>query len=278
MWRDWVGCISTSRTSVVLLLNAPPPPTIYIQCCWFFLCQGFNWRSLDTLLEATPMQECVCSCTLFGPTKPPRMSLNEHMRMNLGVACDWEPRRHSCYCQFSELVMLSINSVVRCFNTCLQILSKWQTISMVVFFCWIWDLTSELRLWWPKFAFQKLPSKSHVVAKSFLEEKDNIEHVTHMCYKCVLSSSQTSHHYLEQRYTNVMHLVKKHEKFEVIIDLLHVKQLHHTSVGAFFHPRGMELEAWNSLLVFWHFIQCYKNISCALHLWVVFLFVKLCIC
>ena len=39
-----------------------------------------------------------------------------------------------------------------------------------------------------------------------------------------------------------MHLVKKLEKFEKEIDLLHVNQLQRFSIDAFFHPRGMEME------------------------------------
>jgi hypothetical protein len=49
-------------------------------------------------------------------------------------------------------------------------------------------------------------------------------------------------YYLEQRSTDVMHLVKKLEKFEKEIDHLHVNQLQQTSIDAFFHPRGVEME------------------------------------
>ena len=63
-----------------------------------------------------------------------------------------------------------------------------------------------------------------------------------MCYKDVQSSLQTLRHYLEQRSTDVMHLVKKLEKFEKEIDHLHVNQLQQTSIDAFFHPRGVEME------------------------------------
>ena len=45
-----------------------------------------------------------------------------------------------------------------------------------------------------------------------------------------------------QRSSNVMHVVKKLEKFEKEIDLLHVNQLHQTFIDPFFHPRGMKME------------------------------------
>ena len=56
------------------------------------------------------------------------------------------------------------------------------------------------------------------------------------------SSLQTLSHYLEQRFIDVMHLVKKLENFEKEIDLLHVNQLQWTSIDALFHPIGMEME------------------------------------
>jgi hypothetical protein len=62
------------------------------------------------------------------------------------------------------------------------------------------------------------------------------------CYKDVQSSLQILSHYLEQRSTDVMHLVKKLEKFDKEIDHLHVNQLQQTSIDAFFHPRGVEME------------------------------------
>jgi hypothetical protein len=58
----------------------------------------------------------------------------------------------------------------------------------------------------------------------------------------VQSSLQTLSHYLEQSFIDVMHLVKKLEIFEKEIDLLHVNQLQRTSINAFFHPTGMEME------------------------------------
>ena len=65
-----------------------------------------------------------------------------------------------------------------------------------------------------------------------------------------------------------MHLVKKLEKFEKEIDHLHVNQLQQTSIEAFFHPRGVEMEEWNSSIVFWNFIWYYNNILLVLHLYV----------
>ena len=50
-----------------------------------------------------------------------------------------------------------------------------------------------------------------------------------------------------------MHMVKKLEEFEKEIDHLHVNQLQHTSMYAFFHPRGVEIEEWDSSIVFWNF-------------------------
>ena len=49
---------------------------------------------------------------------------------------------------------------------------------------------------------------------SFVEEEDDTETlasepIAHVCYKDVHSSLQTLRHYLEQRSTDVMHLVKK---------------------------------------------------------------------
>ena len=54
---------------------------------------------------------------------------------------------------------------------------------------------------------------------TFIEEEDGIELLTFervaiACYKDVKSFLQTSRHYLEQRSTDVMHLVGKLEKFE----------------------------------------------------------------
>ena len=77
---------------------------------------------------------------------------------------------------------------------------------------------------------------------SFVEEEDDTETlasepIAPVCYKDVQSSLQTLRHYLEQRSTDVMHLVKKLEKFEKEIDHLHVNQLQQTSIDAFFHPR-----------------------------------------
>ncbi len=63
-----------------------------------------------------------------------------------------------------------------------------------------------------------------------------------MYYKDVQSSLQTLRHYLEHNSTNVMHLVKKLEKSEKQIDHLHVNQLQQTSIDAFVHPRGVEME------------------------------------
>ena len=63
-----------------------------------------------------------------------------------------------------------------------------------------------------------------------------------MCPCGLESSLQTLRHYLEQRSTDVMHLVKKLEKFEKEIDHLHVNQLQQISIDAFFHPRGVEME------------------------------------
>ena len=65
---------------------------------------------------------------------------------------------------------------------------------------------------------------------SFVEEEDDTETlasepIAHVCYKDAQSSLQTLRQYLEQRSTDVMHLVKKLEKFEKEIDHLHVNQL-----------------------------------------------------
>lgn len=54
---------------------------------------------------------------------------------------------------------------------------------------------------------------------TFIEEEDGFEPLTFervapLCYKNVKSFLQTSHHYLEQRSTDVIHLVEKLEKFE----------------------------------------------------------------
>ena len=65
-----------------------------------------------------------------------------------------------------------------------------------------------------------------------------------------------------------MHLVKKLEKSEKQIDHLHVNQLQQTSIDAFVHPRGVEMEEWDSSIVFWNFIWYYNNILLVLHLYV----------
>ena len=53
---------------------------------------------------------------------------------------------------------------------------------------------------------------------------------SHVCNKDVQSSLQTLRHYLEQRYTNVMHLIKKLHSFKKDIYFSHMNQLQHTSI------------------------------------------------
>ena len=81
------------------------------------------------------------------------------------------------------------------------------------------------------------PTNPHTV----IEEEDDVEpltpeHVVHTCYKNMQSSLQTWRHCLEQSSIDVMHMVKKLEKLEKEIDLLHVNQLQQTSINASFHP------------------------------------------
>src|ERR1700737_409307 len=98
---------------------------------------------------------------------------------------------------------------------------------------------------WANAKFQASSSEMSI-SKLFKRKDDTetlaFEPIAHVCYKDVQSSLQTLRHYLEQRSTDVMHLVKKLEKFEKEIDHLHVNQLQQTFIDAFFHPRGVEME------------------------------------
>ena len=63
-----------------------------------------------------------------------------------------------------------------------------------------------------------------------------------MFYKDVQSSLRATLLHLEQTSIDVMHPVKKLEKFEKEIDLFHVSHLQHISIYVFFHHRGIEME------------------------------------
>jgi hypothetical protein len=94
---------------------------------------------------------------------------------------------------------------------------------------------------------------------SFVEEEDDIETLASepialVCYKDVQSFLQTLRHYLEQRSTDVMHLVKKLEKFEKEIDHLHVNQLQQTSIDV--------ATLASSPLLTWLFFRLSKDYEC----------------